>query len=188
MNQHIDEDRGQNPHHDAELIKSDAAPANARRRNLRDVVGRNHRGSADADSANQPPEHKLIEVRGKKHSDRRQRKAKSAERKPLLLSEEISNSPRSGTAGDASNERAPRGPTNARGIQMKALAQIADRAADHDVVVTKEQAAQSRHTGGDEQRPAGMRGGPGAQVSLLLNSEAALAIITGVWERVASPA
>src|SRR5208283_2155078 len=85
---------------------------------------------------------------------------------------------------DASNQRTPRGPTNARGIQMKALTQIADRAADHNVVVTKQQAAQSRDAGGDEQRPLGMRGGGGAQVRFLLNSEATLAIVGGVRERV----
>ena len=68
LNQHVDEDGGENSDHDAKLVESHAAAAHSRGSNLRNVVRRNHRGGADAHSANQPPQNELMKIRREEHS------------------------------------------------------------------------------------------------------------------------
>ena len=123
LNQHVDEDSGENSDDDAELIKRYAAAAHARGRNFGDVVRRNHRSRANADSADQPPEDKLVEIRGEKNSNRREREAKRTEREAFFLAEIIGNSSRGGAADDAADQGAGGGPADSCGIEMKQLAQ-----------------------------------------------------------------
>ena len=67
-----------------------------------------------------------------------------------------------GTADDAAYQGTSGGPADAGRIEMKQSAQIADRAADDDVVVTEKQPAQGRDAGRDDERSARMRlGGTG---------------------------
>src|SRR6185437_13238905 len=135
------------------------------------VVGRNNRGGADAEPANQPPNNKLAEAGGKKHAHRGEGKAQRAQRQPLLLAQEVGYRSRSSTTNNAPDERASRRPANAGRVQVKKAAEIADGAADNDIVVAEQQAAQRGDTGGYDQRRAGMRAVGGGQVTGLLQSQ-----------------
>src|ERR1700746_1426460 len=89
LNQHVDEDGGENSNDDPQLVKGYAAAAKSRGSDLRNVVWRNDRRCTDADSANQTPDNKLVEIRGKEHAHRRKSETERAERKTFFLSQKV---------------------------------------------------------------------------------------------------
>ena len=97
-----------------------------------------------------------MEVGGEEHAGRRQSEANGAESETFLFTEIIRHGSGSSAADDAPDEGAPGGPSCARRVKMKELAQIANGAADHNVVVTEEQATQSRDAGRNEKWGARM--------------------------------
>src|SRR5438552_17393445 len=97
-----------------------------------------------------------MEVGGEEHAGRRQSEANGAESETFLFTEIICHGSGSSAADDAPDEGAPGGPSCARRVKMKELPQIANGAADHNVVVTEEQPTQSRDPGRTEERGAGM--------------------------------
>src|SRR5437868_14420865 len=97
-----------------------------------------------------------MEVGGEEHAGRRQSEANGAESETFLFTEIIRHGSGSSAADDAPDEGAPGGPSCACRVKMKALAQIANGAAEHKVVVTEEQATQSRHAGRNEEWGAKM--------------------------------
>src|SRR5205807_580149 len=76
-----------------------------------------------------------MEVGGEEHAGRRQSEANGAESETFLFTEIIRHGSGSSAADDAPDEGAPGGPSCARRVKMKELAQIANGAADHNVVV-----------------------------------------------------
>ena len=66
----------------------------------------------------------------------------------------IGNGSGEGAPNNAAEQGTAGGPSGAGGVEMKQPAQIADRTADHDVVVTEKQAAQGRDASRDEERSA----------------------------------
>src|SRR5205823_5856344 len=82
--------------------------------------------------------------------------ANGAESETFLFTEIIRHGSGSSAADDAPDEGAPGGPSCACRVKMKELAQIANGAADHNVVVTEEQATQSRDAGRNEEWGARM--------------------------------
>src|SRR5438445_10781247 len=95
-----------------------------------------------------------MEVGGEEHAGRRQCEANGAESETFLFTEIIRHGSGSSAADDAPDEGAPRGPSCACRVEMKELAQIANGAADHNVVVTEEQATQSSDAGRTEKSAA----------------------------------
>ncbi len=79
-----------------------------------------------------------------------------AESETFLFSEIIRHGAGSSAADDAPDESASRGPSCACRVKMKELGQIANGAADHNVVVTEKQATQSRDAGRNEEWGARM--------------------------------
>jgi len=149
LNEHVNEDSCENADHDAKLVKSHAAAANPGGSNLRDVVRRNHRRGADPHSADQPPENELMEIGGKNHANRRKSETKGTQRETLFLAEIVGNGSCRDAAGDASDQRASRGPADARCVQVKQLAQESNCAADDNVVVSKQKTAKRGDAGCD---------------------------------------
>src|SRR2546422_6757466 len=101
-----------------------------------------------------------MEVGGEEHAGRRQSEANGAESETFLFTEIIRHGSGSSAADDAPDESASRGPSRgpscACRVKMKELAQIANGAADHNVVVTEKQATQSRDAGRNEEWGARM--------------------------------
>jgi hypothetical protein len=98
-----------------------------------------------------------MEVRCEEHAHGRESKTKRAECESFFLAEIVSNGSGGHAAGNASYQCAPCGPSYARSVQMKQLAQIPDRAADHDVVVAKQKAAKSGNAGCNNERGTRLR-------------------------------
>src|SRR5438067_11499899 len=92
-----------------------------------------------------------MEVGGEEHAGRRQSEANGAERETFLFTEIIRHGSGSSAADHAPDEGAPGGPSCPCRVKVKELAQIANGAADHNVVVPEEQATQSRDAGRNEQ-------------------------------------
>ncbi len=69
LNEHVDEDGGKYSDYDPELVESYAAAANPRGSYLGNIIRRNHGCRTDAHSADQTPENKLMQIRGKDHSN-----------------------------------------------------------------------------------------------------------------------
>jgi len=103
LNQHVDEDGGENANDDPQLIEGYAAAAKSRGSDLRNVVWRNDRRCADTDSANQTPDNKLVEIRGKEHAHGGKSETERAERKTFFLSQKVGRGSRARAADDASN-------------------------------------------------------------------------------------
>ena len=78
--------------------------------------------------------------------DGRQSETKRAKRETFFLAQIVGNGSGGGATGNASDQRATRGPADACRVQMKQPAQISNRAADHDVVVAKQQTAKRGDT------------------------------------------
>ena len=97
-----------------------------------------------------------MEVGGEEHAGQRQSEANGAESETLPLTEIIRHGSGTSAADDAPDQGAPGGPSYACCVKMKELAQIANGTADHNVVVTEEQAAQSRDAGRNEEWAASM--------------------------------
>src|SRR5438034_11460699 len=85
-----------------------------------------------------------MEVGGEEHAGRRQSEANGAESETFLFTEIIRHGSGSSAADDAPDESASRGPSCACRVKMKGLGQIADGAAEHNVVVNEKQPTQSR--------------------------------------------
>src|SRR6266702_477007 len=103
LNQHVDEDGGENSNDDPQLVKGHAAAANARGSDLRNVVWRNNRRCTDANSANQTPDNELVEIPGKEHANGGKSETERAERKTFFLSQKVGYGSRARAADDASN-------------------------------------------------------------------------------------
>jgi hypothetical protein len=82
-----------------------------------------------------------MEICGIEHANGGESKAESAECEPLFFAKIVSDGSCRCAAGNAAHERAASGPAYAPGIQVKQLAQKANRATDHDVVVSEQQSA-----------------------------------------------
>jgi len=93
-----------------------------------------------------------MEIRGEEHADRGKSEAKRAQRETFLLAQIVSNGSRRSAANNASHQRTSRSPANARRVQMKQLAQISNRAADDNVVVSKQETAKRRDTRRNDER------------------------------------
>ena len=98
-----------------------------------------------------------MEIGSDVDAGRRQGKTKGAERKPLLLAEMIGNTSRQSAARDAAEQGTASRPSRARCIEREPLTQVADRAADDNVVVAEQKPAQRRDTGRNDERAARMR-------------------------------
>ena len=84
-------------------------------------------------------------------------KTKGTKGESFLLAEIVGYGSSGSATGDAAHQRAARGPAYARRVQVKQLAQVSNRTADHNVVIAKKKPAESRDTGGNDQRSARMR-------------------------------
>src|SRR5438094_10560436 len=102
-----------------------------------------------------------MEVGGEEHAGRRQSEANGAESETFLFTEIIRHGSGSSAADDAPDESASRGPCCACRAKMKQLGQIANGAADHNVVVTEKQATPSRDAGRNEEGRGRTGGGGG---------------------------
>ena|ERR1700733_12350020 len=109
-----------------------------------------------------------MEIRCKNHAYGGESETERAQRETLFLAEMIGNRTGRDAAGNAADQRAPGGPPDAGRIQMKALAQESNGAADDNVVVSEQKAAKRGDTGCNDERGARRRRrGGGVQLTCL---------------------
>src|SRR4029077_9010875 len=127
----------ENSRDNPELIECHASSAKPRGSNLSDIVWGNHRCCPNAKAANQPPENKLAEICSKEHAQRGETETESAQGEALFFAKIVGNGSRRHAASNAADECASSGPAHATGVQVKQLAQKANRTTDHNVVVAE---------------------------------------------------
>lgn len=93
-----------------------------------------------------------MEAGSKENSRRRQRKTNGAKGETDFFAEMIRNRSCNRAARNTAYEGTAGSPSHPCCIEMKQLAQVANGAADHNIVVPEQQAAESGNAGCDDER------------------------------------
>src|ERR1017187_2783458 len=129
------------------------SPANRRRRNLRDVDRRHHRGASDSDASAAAARQDPADGARQSGANRRQREQRRGGEKYLLPAKPVARKTRQGCAGDATQQEAARGKLGLRSVQREVPLQEHDRPIDARRVNPEQKPADRRNQRGQVNMP-----------------------------------